>query len=351
MNQFSEAYQTIETFSWSYWLIALIGLILLFFAYTLAKRAVLRFTHSEQSKRLWLSLVNWLSSFAFLTFILTYFLESRLIYSPLFKIGNSSISMFLIIIVVFVLVLAFRLSKLIEAYVLPSVYDKYNLDRGIRFTFNTMVHYFIMIIALLFSLNSLGFNLSSLTVFAGVLGVGLGFGLQNIASNFISGIILLFERPIKVGDRVIIDDIIGDVDRIKMRATIVKTLDNERIIIPNSFFLEEKVINRSYGDTRLRLVIPVGVSYASDVEHVRDLLVAAAEEERANWPEIMIHPESFVFFVGFGDSSLDFKLFVWINDPEKEFQIKSALHFTILRKFREAEIEIPFPQRDLHLIK
>ena len=173
--------------------------------------------------------------------------------------------------------------------------------------------------------------------------------MQNIASNFISGLIILFERPIKVGDRVIVDDIIGDVDEIKMRATIVKTLDNERIIIPNSFFLEEKVINRSYSDTRLRLVIPVGVSYESDVEHVEQLLLHSVEAISQQWPTILKTPKPSVHFVSFGDSSLDFKLFVWINNPIYEFRIKSDLHFMILKQFRQHQIEIPFPQRDIHM--
>lgn len=175
-----------------------------------------------------------------------------------------------------------------------------------------------MIIAVLVTTSMVGLDLSALTVFAGVLGVGIGFGLQNITSNFISGIILLFERPIKVGDRVIVEEIIGDVEKINMRATIIRSINNEHIIVPNSYFLEEHVVNRSYAAPEMRLVIPVGVSYDSDVDKVAALLVSVAEEESNKHDTILTTPEPFV-------------------------------NFNIFRTFNQHDIEIPFPQRDLHV--
>jgi len=127
-------------------------------------------------------------------------------------------------------------------------------------------------------------------------------------------------------------------------------LDNERIIIPNSFFLEEKVINRSYHDTRLRLIVDVGVSYGSDVALVEQLLLQSVTDISGDWNCILTDPPSLVHFIDFGDSSLDFRLLLWINDPEKEFRIKSDLRFKILENFRNNNVEIPFPQRDLHMI-
>jgi potassium efflux system protein len=206
-----------------------------------------------------------------------------------------------------------------------------------------------MIIAIIVSLTTVGINMSALTVFAGIISVGIGFGLQNIASNFISGIILLFERPIKVGDRVIIDNITGDVEKINMRATIIKTVFNEHIIVPNSYFLEEKVVNRSFSDPRIRIVIPISVAYGTDVEKVRDLLLEAAMEEHLVSPTVLTTPEPFVNFAGFGESALNFELLIWIEDPNQLVLIKSNLNFRINRIFIENNVEIPYPKRDLQI--
>ncbi len=331
------------------WMWAIIGLITICIVYIILRQTLKQILKTEKSKAILLAVLNWSTLFILITYALNYFSESRWLFDPFFTSGSFSVSIFLVAVAIFIVALASRISVLSKTYILPSIYDKYNLEKGIRFTFNSVFHYTLLLIAILAALSTLGIRLSSLTVFASVLGVGIGFGMQNIASNFISGLIILFERPIKVGDRVIVDNIIGDVDEINMRATIVKTLDNEHIIIPNSFFLEEKVINRSYSDTRLRLVIPVGVAYESDVEHVEQLLLEAVRDISETWTTILKSPKPSVHFVSFGDSSLDFKLFVWIDNPIHEFQIKSALHFMVLKKFRQHHIEIPFPQRDIHM--
>ena len=331
------------------WLLIIIGFFIICIFYIFIRQILKHILKEEKSKAIVFAVVNWLTLFILILYTVNYFSESSWLFEPFFSSGNFSISVFLLAVAIFIITLAIRISTLSKMYILPSIYDKYNLEKSIRFTFNSVFQYLVLLIAIISALSTLGIQLSSLTVFASVLGVGIGFGMQNIASNFISGLIILFERPIKVGDRVIVDDIIGDIDEIKMRATIVKTLNNERIIIPNSFFLEEKVINRSYSDTRLRLVIPIGVSYESNVEKVQDLLLHSVTDVGQNWPAILKTPKPSVHFVNFGDSSLDFKLFVWINNPMDEFRIKSDLHFMILKKFREHNIEIPFPQRDIHM--
>ncbi|WP_232324808.1 mechanosensitive ion channel family protein [Halobacillus mangrovi] len=295
------------------------------------------------------SIVNWFTIYGIIIYTLIHFRSSDWMFDALFTIGSEPVSIFLLIIAILIISLTNRLSNLVRSYVFPGVYKRYELDKGVRFTFDKAFHYLIMILAIIISLSTVGFELSALTVFAGVIGVGIGFGMQNIASNFISGIILLFERPIKVGDRVIVDDIIGDVERINMRATVIKTLDNEHIIVPNSYFLEEHVINRSYSDKVMRLVIPVGVAYGSDVPLVRNLLLQVAEDEAKVSPTVRKHPDPFVNFKEFGDSSLNFELFVWISNPEHVIRIKSNLNFRIDDIFREHNVEIPFPQRDLHL--
>jgi len=294
-------------------------------------------------------ILNWVTTYGLLLFIVFYFSDSHWLFRELAAIGNVKVTVFLIVIGILIISLANRMSKVITNYILPAVYERYQLDKGVRYTFDRIFHYGVMVIAFTISLTTVGIDLSALTVFAGIVGVGIGFGLQNIASNFISGIILLFERPIKVGDRVIVDDVLGDVEKISMRATVIKTLDNEHIIVPNSYFLEEKVVNRSYSDPVLRLVIPVGVAYGSDVEKVRELLEQVAKDEQLVSKVVLTKPAPYVNFVGFGSSSLDFELFIWIADPHFAVQIKSNLNFRINKIFSEHDIEIPFPQRDLHI--
>jgi small-conductance mechanosensitive channel len=296
-----------------------------------------------------LSFINWTTGYAILLFVLLYYSNNSWMFSPLVAIGKVEISLFLILIALFIITLANRISNIATSFLMPPVYDRYSLDTGLQFTFNRIFHYTLMVVAVVISLTTVGIDLSALTVFAGVLGVGIGFGMQNIANNFISGLIILFERPIKVGDRVIINDIIGDIEKINMRATIIRTLDNERIIMPNSYFIEEQVVNHSYGDSRLRLVLPIGVAYGSDVELVRSLLLQVAEEEKEHSMYVLETPPPFVNFLGFGDSSLDFQLFIWISSPKAAVETKSSLNFRINRILAENNIEIPFPQRDLHV--
>lgn len=295
------------------------------------------------------SLLNWATTYGILLFMIFYFSDSGWMFDKLFELGNVEITAFLLILVILIISLANRVTKIITRFVLPNVYQRYHLDRGMSYTFDRMFQYTVMAIAILISLTTVGLDLSALAVFAGVLGVGIGFGMQNIASNFISGIILLFERPIKVGDRVIIDDLIGDVEKISMRSTVIKTIHNEHVIVPNSYFLEEQVVNRSYGDPRMRLVVPVGVAYGTDAEKVRKVLLQAAQEEQQAGGVVLMEPEPFVNFETFGESSLDFELMVWIDNSNQVIVTKSALNFRINRLFAEQGIEIPFPQRDLHI--
>ena len=306
-----------------------IGLLVILAARVIVGKLLNRF--AKKGKDAWISMLNWLTVYLLITYTATHFSEVSWLFGPLFTFGNTSVSLFTTVVAVFVLLLATRISSLLKNVLLPQVFERYQIETSARFTLISLMHYLVLATAVLISLSTLGINISSLTVFAGVIGIGIGFGLQNIASNFISGIIILFERPIRVGDRVIIDEIIGDVEEIKMRATVVRTLENERIIIPNSFFLEEKVINRSYADSNLRIFIDVGVSYGSDVMAVKRILEEAVGELKEQTGDFLDEPP-LVRFRDFGDSSLDFRLLVWISNPEKEFKIKSDLRFLILEK-------------------
>jgi small-conductance mechanosensitive channel len=191
----------------------------------------------------------------------------------------------------------------------------------------------------------IGLNLSGLAVIFGFLSVGIGFGLQNITSNFVSGIILLFERPIRIGDRVTVGDTEGDVVAINMRSTTIRSLRNITIIVPNSEFISSQVVNWSHGDPKVRLDVPVGVSYNSDLDTVINALYEVGKEN----VDIMDDPKPEVLFDEFGDSSWNLKLRAWLKNPYDYYRIRSSINSDIVRKFRHYGIEIPYPQRDLHV--
>jgi small-conductance mechanosensitive channel len=190
-----------------------------------------------------------------------------------------------------------------------------------------------------------GLDLQKFTIIAGALGVGIGFGLQNIVNNFVSGLILLFERPVKVGDTINIDDQWGTITRIGMRSTVFETLDRSEIIVPNSDLISQKVTNWTFTSNISRIVLTVGVAYGSSLDKVLEILMRVAKEH----PEILDEPETSAIFTGFGESSIDFELRVWISDIGKRLKVKSELGQAVDRYFREEGITIPFPQRDLHL--
>lgn len=352
MERLTDWLARLDNFGISFWIGAIVGFVIILALRTGLQKALKRVTANERTRLFLTTVINWLTFFAIIVYSFSYFSQTRLIYRTLFTFGDTDITIFLIFAVIFSLILAVKLSNAVRQYILPTVYDKYGLDRGVQNSMNTFFHYLIVTIAVLIAVSSVGFDLTSLTVFASVLGVGIGFGLQNIMSNFISGLIILFERPIKAGDRIIIDGTIADVEEIKMRATVVRTRVHERMIIPNSYFLEEKFVNRSYADTRLRIAVNVGVAYGSDVNRVKTLLKESVLELREEkWQNILDDPSPRVFFEEFGDSSLDFTVWFWIDTQteEREFRIPSDLRFKIVEKFEQNNIEIPFPQQDIHV--
>lgn len=222
---------------------------------------------------------------------------------------------------------------------------RFDIDPGLQFTLGRVAQYIIVVIGVLISFQFLEINLTSLAVIFGLLSVGIGFGLQNITANFISGLIIMFERPISVGDRVLVGDKEGDVTEISIRSTMIRTLNNISIIVPNTEFVENDVVNYSHGDTTFRLDIDVGVSYSSDLDTVLRALNEIAEEH----PKVMKVPKHQVHLTNFGDSSWEMQLRVWIPNVKERYILRNEINQAIVRKFKEYEIEIPFPQRDLHL--
>ena len=219
------------------------------------------------------------------------------------------------------------------------------LSRSVQDTTALIFNYTFIFLGTIVVLQVWGLDLSSLTVFASVLGVGIGLGLQGIAKEFVSGLVLIFERPIQIGDFVEVAGLMGTVERISVRSTEIKTLDQISVILPNSRFLDSEVINWSHSSPISRLKIPVNVAYGSNLEVVRNILINVAK----NHQDILSMPSPQVFFSEFGDSFIKINLLVWISKPYKQFQIKSDIYFKIDSQFREEGIKIPFPQRDLHL--
>ncbi len=292
-----------------------------------------------------LSLINWGTFYAIAMYAIIYFRDTFWLGETWFTIGNTPVTTLTFLIPAMIISLSIKFSNLLSRFLLHRVYKKYELDNGTQYTFSRLLHYVIIVISTLVALPVIGFDLSALTVFAGVAGIGIGFGVSNIASNFISGLIILFERPIKVGDRIKIGDLHCDVENITIRSTVVRTRNNEHIIIPNSQFIENQVMNWSYGDPKVREQILIGVAYGSDVRLLERLLLQVAREHS----DIMDDPPPRVDFLNFGDSALEFRLLYWIPHPLLRTRIKSALNFRINELLQEHGVEIPFPQRDLHL--
>ena len=223
------------------------------------------------------------------------------------------------------------------------------IERGAREALVTLFGYVGFIIALLFGLTQAGVDLSGLAIVSGALALGIGFGMQEIAGNFISGLILLFERPIRTGDFVSVGKIEGFVRKISIRATEIETLDNQNVLVPNSELVSGRVTNWVLRDTQGRLRIAIGVAYGSDVKKVQEILEKIANEHS----EVITDgraPAPRALFMGFGDSSLDFELRCRINRIDRRFTVQSDINFELVAAFREAGINIPFPQRDLHII-
>ena len=206
-------------------------------------------------------------------------------------------------------------------------------------------HYAQVFVGLLLALGVLGIDLTQITIVLGALGVGIGFGLQQIVNNWVSGIILLMERPIRVGDYIEHGGQWAEVKRIGLRATRILTFDRADVWIPNGDLITRPVINWTFSDRFARLKLPVGVAYGSDTEQVLNILMEVANEDKA----VVQYPAPYAFFNGFGESSLNFELRVYLLDLDNWFTVYGRLYQEIERKLREAGITIPFPQRDLHV--
>lgn len=236
-------------------------------------------------------------------------------------------------------------SRNLPGFIEIAIPQRLNVAPGSRYAIITLIRYLIILVGVVVVLNVLGWNWSRIQWLVAALSVGLGFGLQEIVANFVAGIVILFERPIRVGDTITVGQLTGTVTRIRIRATTIVDWDRKEIIVPNKSFITEQVVNWTLSDPITRMVIPVGVSYGSDVGLVHKVI----SETLQKLSLVPDEPEPQVYFKGFGESSLDFVLHVYLRQMTDRMPLVHEVHNGVLRALRENGIEIPFPQRDLHI--
>ncbi len=262
-----------------------------------------------------------------------------------FQAGSQRITLGLLLVAAGTLYLSFLISWIIQKLLMHIVLVKKVAEQGIRYSITRLVNYIIVFIGFLIAISVIGLDVTKLTIMISALGVGIGFGMQGIVNNFISGLILLYERPVRVGDLIEINEKWSQIKRIGLRATTVQTFDEADVIIPNADLIANNVTNWTLTNRLIRSSIRVGVAYGSDVALVMETLIASAGSN----PKVAQRTPPQVLFRSFGDSTLDFELLVWVIDVDYYRQVVSELNQEIDRRFREANIEISFPQRDLHL--
>jgi small-conductance mechanosensitive channel len=264
---------------------------------------------------------------------------------PFVSIGQARVSLASLAEFVVVVAVVAVVARTIGRFVGSRLFARTTMDRGLQYAIGQISYYVLLVLGLMIALQTSGVEVGSLTVLLGALGVGIGFGLQNIVNNFVSGLILLVERPAQVGDWIEVGGTGGRVERIGARSTTILTSDNITIIVPNADMVTQRIINWSHGDPKARFRIPVGVAYGSDIPRVREALLEVATAH----PHVLRDPAPTVFFSGFGDSSLNMELVVWTREMvHAPLQFRSDLNFSVDAAFRRHGIQIPFPQRDLH---
>ena len=261
------------------------------------------------------------------------------------NVGGERVNVGHIVAAIVVLFGAFLLSGVLQRLLVPGVLARRQVETGVQLAIARLLHYALVFVGFMLALTTLGFELTHLTLLLSAMGVGIGFGLQAMVNNFLCGLILLFERPIRVGDTIELGDQLARIHKIGLRATTVQTLDQADVILPNSDLINHQVTNWTLTNRHARIAIPVGVAYGSDVPLVMQTLAACSTDNVA----VMDAPEPSVLFRRFGDSTLDFELRVWIWNVDNRLQVISERQQEIDRRFRAAGIEIAFPQRDLHI--
>lgn len=288
------------------------------------------------------SLVNWAVFYGIIILFLLFFSRENWLSYVLFTAGEVDVTLKLLIVAFLIISLAHRLVQVVTKYVLTSVYEFYGVDRGLGYSFNRMVYYSVMIAALAISLTTVGVDLSAAAAILGVLGIGIGFGMRNIAGNFISGIIILFERPVEIGEMIEINNKIGKIESIRLRSTIVRTAKEGTLIVPNQYFIEQIIKNRT-GSEMLAQVL-ISVAYGTDTEKVEELLIEVVEGEISKTDGILLNPEPDIRFVDFRNKAMDFLVEVPVAHFAAKQKFESRLRHRIADTFYKNGIELAVPQ-------
>jgi small-conductance mechanosensitive channel len=313
-----------------------------------------RLDHTDENARMFVSTLRSILKYATIAAVLIIGLNmlgllnplQRIMSFPIFQIGDTTVTFWLIVMAILSLLAIFSVSRLAQSYFDYKVYPSFGIDPGLGYALNTILKFIAFAIGFLIALNILGINLRFFLVFAGAIGIGVGLGLQNMAANVISGFAIIFGGKIRKGDWVEVGSMLGEVTDIYLRATKVRTRDNIEYLVPNSSIISNTMVNYSLSSPLIRIEMPVGVSYRADPRQVEKILLAAAENE----PLVDKTRMPAVRFVEYADNSINFELLVWINvrtTPRR--QVRSSLYFVIFEALAKAGIEIPFPQRDIHI--
>lgn len=265
---------------------------------------------------------------------------------PLVKTADGAITLGSVTYLVVAVLLLMWLARRLQRWLADGPLLRHRLDTSARLAAATLVRYAVLLVGLLVIVQTAGIDLTTFNVLAGAIGIGIGFGLQNVVSNFIAGLIIMFERPIKIGDRIVVGGTDGSVIEIGARATTVLNNDNIAVIVPNSKFITDEVVNWQYNDNQVRFRIPVAVAYGSNARHVERVLLEVAAAD----PDVLEQPPPAVRLMQFGDDGLLFELRAWSASlVDRKGRLASQLNFAIYDRFRAEGIEFPFPQRDLHI--
>ncbi|MBI9101950.1 MAG: mechanosensitive ion channel [Spirochaetales bacterium] len=262
---------------------------------------------------------------------------------PIIEAGSTKITFVTIIMTIPVFYLASWIGKLTKSFVDQSVLGNLGIDESKKFSISAMTRYGMMIVVLLVGLSIIGIDLSSLAVLFGVLGIGLGFGLQNTVANFFAGVNIIFTQPVKEGDRILVNDVEGTVVQIKLLSTVIGTLTHEIIILPNSKIIDNAVHNYSYNDRQIIIHNPIQVSYSSDLEKVLEVLLGIGKDN----PYRLQYETPIARIVSFDDSGITLKLLLWIRDVSDKYDALHWNNLEIWRRFKAEGISIPFPQLDI----
>ncbi|WP_079509055.1 mechanosensitive ion channel family protein [Mesobacillus jeotgali] len=285
------------------------------------------------------SLADWITFYGIIILLLLTFSKNDWLFYTLYTHGEVEVTALLIVIAFLIVSLAHRLVKLFNKYILSSVYDYYGVDRGLGYTFNQIIYYIVMFAALAVSLTSVGINLTAIGAVFGVLGIGIGFGMRNVAGNFVSGIIILFERPIEVGEIIQINEKVGRVEKIRLRSTIIRTAKEGTLIVPNQYFIEQIIKNRT--SARMMAQVRVSIAFGIDTEVVQALLEQAATEIKEKENGILDSPEPDIRFVDFNSRAMEFLIEIPVVNFEIKEKIESKMRHMAAAIFIKNNIQLP----------